>query len=94
MRLTGLLRVLKWKSSQVAFHPNGNYVATGSLDLSIRLWDIPSGSCARCVCVHSSFRCPERLRRLRLQHYVGAPLPNPYCEVLPLVRAVFAARRG
>ena len=41
---------------------------------------------------NSSFRCPERLRRLRLQHYVGAPLPNPYREVLPLVRAVFAIR--
>ncbi len=34
----------------VAFHPNCNYVATASLDLSIRLWDINSGSCVRCVC--------------------------------------------
>ena len=40
----------------------------------------------------STFRCPERLRRLRLQHYVGAPLPNPHREVLSLVRAVFAIR--
>ena len=31
----------------VAFHPNCNYVATASLDLTIRLWDINSGSCAR-----------------------------------------------
>ena len=31
----------------VRFHPNGNYVATGSMDKSCRLWDLQSGECVR-----------------------------------------------
>ena len=31
----------------VRFHPNGLMVATGSLDRSVRLWDVRSGSCVR-----------------------------------------------
>ena len=31
----------------VAFHSNCNYVATASIDLSVRVWDINSGNCVR-----------------------------------------------
>ena len=31
----------------VKFHPNSNYLFTGSDDRSIRLWDINSGKCER-----------------------------------------------
>lgn len=31
----------------VAFHPNGNYIATGSADLTVRLWDVTSGKLLR-----------------------------------------------
>ena len=34
-------------SQTVAFHPNGNYLATGSTDLTCRLWDVQSGHCVR-----------------------------------------------
>jgi len=31
----------------VKFHPNCNYIATGSSDKSIRLWEVNTGECAR-----------------------------------------------
>ena len=31
----------------VQFHPNGNYIATGSTDRSCRLWDVQTGDCVR-----------------------------------------------
>lgn len=31
----------------IAFHPNGNYIATGSTDLTVRLWDVTSGKLLR-----------------------------------------------
>lgn len=31
----------------IAFHPNGNYIATGSTDLTVRLWDVTSGQLLR-----------------------------------------------
>lgn len=34
------------------FHPNSNYVATGSSDRTIRLWDILSGNCVRIFTGH------------------------------------------
>ena len=34
------------------FHPNGNYVATGSGDLSVRLWDVSNGHCVRLFTGH------------------------------------------
>ena len=34
------------------FHPNGNYVATGSSDRMIRLYDILNGSCVRVLTGH------------------------------------------
>ncbi len=36
----------------VKFHPNCNYVATGSSDRSIRLWEVNSGSCVRIFTGH------------------------------------------
>lgn len=36
----------------VKFHPNCNYVATGSSDKSIRLWEVNSGNCARIFTGH------------------------------------------
>lgn len=32
---------------RVAFHPNCNYVATGSCDRTVRLWDLNTGSSVR-----------------------------------------------
>ena len=34
------------------FHPNSNYVATGSSDNSVRLWDMLNGSCTRVMTGH------------------------------------------
>ena len=34
------------------FHPNGNYLATGSTDRSVRLWDITTGQCCRLYTGH------------------------------------------
>ena len=34
------------------FHPNSNYVATGSSDRTIRLWDVLSGNCVRIFTGH------------------------------------------
>ena len=31
----------------IAFHPNATMVATGSLDRTVRLWDIRTGNCVR-----------------------------------------------
>ena len=36
----------------VTFHPNCNYVLTGSLDATARLWDVQSGSCVRVFAGH------------------------------------------
>jgi transcription initiation factor TFIID subunit 5 len=36
----------------VKFHPNCNYVATGSSDKSIRLWEMNSGNCVRIFTGH------------------------------------------
>ena len=49
----------------VKFHPNSNYVFTGSDDRSIRLWDVNSGKCQRTYfmtnsgvsCMESIFTC-------------------------------------
>ena len=34
------------------FHPNANYVATGSSDRTIRLWDVLNGNCVRILTGH------------------------------------------
>ena len=37
----------------VSFHPNCQYVATGSADCSVRLWDVASGDTARLLLGHT-----------------------------------------
>ena len=37
----------------VRFHPNSNYVATGSADSTARLWDIQTGECVRVLVGHT-----------------------------------------
>lgn len=34
------------------FHPNSNYIATGSADRTIRLWDVLNGNCVRIFTGH------------------------------------------
>lgn len=34
------------------FHPNSNYVATGSADRTVRLWDVLNGNCVRIFTGH------------------------------------------
>jgi transcription initiation factor TFIID subunit 5 len=44
------LRVLAGHLSDVhcaRFHPNVHYIATGSADRSVRLWELRAGSCTR-----------------------------------------------
>lgn len=38
----------------VSFHPNCQYIATGSADCSVRLWDIATGSTVRLLLGHQS----------------------------------------
>lgn len=38
------------------FHPNSNYVATGSSDRAIRLWDVLNGNCVRIFTGHKVSR--------------------------------------
>ena len=38
----------------LAFHPNCNYVGTGSSDRSLRLWDCVTGHCVRLMTGHKS----------------------------------------
>ena len=37
----------------VEFHPNSNYVVTGSTDRTCRLWDVSNGDCVRVCQGHS-----------------------------------------
>ena len=39
------------------FHPNGNYIATGSCDRSVRLWDLLTGQCVRILTGHKVNTC-------------------------------------
>ena len=36
----------------VAWHPNTNYIATGSADRTVRLWDVQTGECVRIFTGH------------------------------------------
>lgn len=38
----------------IQFHPNSNYIATGSTDRSIRLWDVLNGQCVRTYTGHKA----------------------------------------
>ena len=37
----------------VAFHPNAHYLATGSVDKSLRLWELRAGPCVRVLAAHT-----------------------------------------
>jgi len=39
--------------SSIAYHPSGNYFATGSLDNSIKIWDVNSGKIIRSINIHT-----------------------------------------
>lgn len=39
----------------ICWHPNGNYVATGSADRTVRVWDVQSG---QCVCMFAGHAGP------------------------------------
>lgn len=57
------------------FHPNCNYIATGSCDKTVRLWDITSGQCVRVFTGHKvkfvqgfkflSFKIPSAWKQSR-----------------------------
>ena len=36
----------------VQFHPNSNYISTGSNDRSVRVWDVHTGNCVRVFTGH------------------------------------------
>ena len=38
----------------VTFHPNCNYVASGSSDRSVRMWDCVTGKCVRLMTGHKA----------------------------------------
>lgn len=42
-----LNKIVFFVLQRVAFHPNCNYVATGSCDRTVRLWDLNTGSSVR-----------------------------------------------
>lgn len=37
----------------VRFHPNANYVVTGSMDKTVRVWDVQTGNCVRLLAGHA-----------------------------------------
>ena len=43
----------------VAWHPNSQYIATGSSDRTVRLWDVGTGACVRLMSAQSA--CPTCL---------------------------------
>jgi transcription initiation factor TFIID subunit 5 len=42
----------------IKFHPNCNYLATGSSDASCRLWDVQTGECVRILATDNSLFLP------------------------------------
>lgn len=38
---------------RIRFHPNANYVVTGSMDKTVRVWDVQTGNCVRLLAGHS-----------------------------------------
>lgn len=50
--LSFLYSYLAIVAQSVKFHPNSNYVATGSADKSVRFWDVQTGRCVRVFTGH------------------------------------------
>ena len=63
----------------IRFHPNANYVVTGSMDKTVRVWDVQTGNCVRLLAGHSgNVTCVAvspsgRQVRWRRKHSIGAP---------------------
>lgn len=62
------------------FHPNSNYVATGSSDRTIRLWDVLTGNCVRIFTGHKVrhkyYRLADLLQRQLLTRTYILYLPQ------------------
>ena len=61
----------------VRWHPTCQYLATGSADRTVRLWDITSGSCVR---IFVGARAPVRLCDRNCGHEVSTPILR-FCDI-------------
>jgi len=54
----------------VCFHPNSNYIATGSSDNSVRVWDVLNGNCVRAFTGHKVSETAASLLRLKILKHI------------------------